>query len=71
MTKKIELMPPSIEEWIYYKTGPRPIQEGVSFNSNRIYIGELTSEEAMEYAQILRETFLKHWKEQTKKPWNL
>ncbi len=71
MTKKIELMPPNIADWIYYKIGPIVKQEGFNFDSNRIPIGELTSEEAMEYAQVVKETFLKHWKEKTKNPWNL
>ena len=44
---------------------PRPREEGI--NPITIPVGSLTKEEAEEYAEFMKQEFIKHWETKTKK----
>lgn len=61
MEKKFELLPPTMPNFISYKTSPRPRQEGINFDANKIAIEDLSKEEAEEYGELMKQTFIQHW----------
>lgn len=63
MEKKMEVLPPPMPNTIYLQAPPTTKQTGINWGgSNAIDVGELTEEEAQEYAELMKQTFLKHWK---------
>lgn len=61
MEKKFKLQPPLMPNFINYDTGVvGKKQDGVSFN-NKIPITSLSKEEALEYAELMKTTFLNHY----------
>lgn len=67
MEKKFKLVLPKPINFISLMMPPRPRQDG--FNpAPSISVGDLTEEEATEYAECLKQDFLRHWRERSSKP---
>lgn len=63
MEKKFKLLPPMMPNFLPYETSPRPRQEGFKPNENRIPVSDLSESEAIEYGELMKQTFIKHWKQ--------
>lgn len=61
MEKKLKLLPPMMPNFISIE---RPIgQRQDGFNLNfKIDILELSEEEVVEYGELMKQTFIEHWK---------
>lgn len=69
MKKTIELLPPLMPNYIHYKLDGSEDLEGKS--SNLISVKSLSGNEAREYADMIKDAFMKHWaktQEDTEKP---
>lgn len=47
--------------FIRYEAPAAPRQAGFTASGNCIAVSDLSAEEAAEYADVIREEFLKHW----------
>jgi hypothetical protein len=65
MEKKFKLLPPMMPNYIFYEMPPRLKQDGVTFD-NKIPIIELSKEEAVQYAELMAQTFINHWQRKIK-----
>lgn len=64
MEKKFKLKPPIMPNFINVDTGTKLRQEGFASNLT-IPINELSKDEFEEYAELIKETFIKHWENKT------
>jgi len=62
MEKKFKLKMVSMPNFLNIEMPPRPREEGFSTGAT-IPISDLTPEEAAEYAEWMRLSFLEHWKQ--------
>ena len=60
MEKKFELLPPMMPNFIRFKNAPRLRQDGYKVDEG-FPIQNLTKEEAIEYGELMKQTFIKHW----------
>jgi hypothetical protein len=68
MEKSFELNPPMMPNYITIKRpGDKLIQPGDDDNGMKISVTELTQEEAEEYGELMRKTFIQHWLKMTDK----
>jgi len=65
MEKKFELNPPTMSNFITYNSAPVRRQDGFR-NAPSIHVYELSEKEANEYAELMKQTFLKHWENRVK-----
>ena len=65
MEKKFKLRPPIMPNFLSIESGPRLRQEGFAHNMT-IPVSELSKEEAIEYAELMKQEFIKHWHNKTK-----
>jgi hypothetical protein len=63
MEQKVKLLPPMMPNFISIETPPRPRQEGLQ-EGYKIRVCELTDEEAIQYGELMKQTFIEHHKEQ-------
>jgi hypothetical protein len=68
MKKSFELLPPMMPNFISYKIPPRPRQEGFNADGNKLPIEELSKDEAEEYGELMKQTFIQHWQSKTTTP---
>lgn len=61
MKREIELLPPMMPNFISIKSEPRPRQEGIQLG-NKIPITDLGEKEAEEYGELMKQSFINHWK---------
>jgi hypothetical protein len=64
MEKKFKLLPPtgSMPNFIFFEVQPGKRQEGFQPNKNSIPVTDLDEQEAEEYAELMKQTFLDHWR---------
>ena len=62
MERKVKLLPPMMPNFISIETPPRPRQEGFQ-EGHKIRVCELTYQEAEQYGELMRQTFIEHHKE--------
>ena len=62
MEKSFKLLPPTMPNYIFYDVPVRTKQEGVNFD-NKISIADLSEEEAVRYAELMKDKFMEHWTE--------
>lgn len=63
MELKFKLLPPTMPNFIrvdFPSTGKK--EDGFGSGPS-IHVGDLTEEQATEYADLMRETFIKHWRD--------
>lgn len=61
MDKKFELLPPTMPNFVRFKQEVGLKQDG--FKANEVFpIDNFTREEAEEYGELMKQTFIKHWK---------
>jgi hypothetical protein len=61
MERKFKLLPPSMPNFVFYEVVPKPREGGFSSN-NKFSITDLTEEEAEEFGELMKQTFIEHWK---------
>ncbi len=61
MNKSFKLLPPMMPNFISYEIPARTRQEGFKADANKISISDLSKEEAEQYAELMKQTFLIHW----------
>lgn len=64
MEIKIKLLTPPMPNQINFESPARSRNEGISFN-NCIEVADMSEEQATEYAALLQETFMNHWRMKT------
>jgi len=62
MELKVKLLPPMMPNFISIEMPPRPRQKGLP-EGYKIRVCELTDEEAIEYGELMKQTFIQHHKE--------
>lgn len=61
MEKKFKVLPPMMPNFVRFEKPVGLKQDG--FKSDDGYpISNLTEEEAIEYGELMKQTFIKHWK---------
>lgn len=60
MNIKFEILPPTMPNYVRYKQKPRLKQDGFK-TDNGFPITDFTREEAMEYGELMKQEFIKHW----------
>ncbi len=66
MEKKVKLLPPLMPNFISIDTPTRPRQEGLQVGY-KIRVCELSYDEAIEYGELIKQTFIKHYEEHIKR----
>lgn len=67
MKKELELLPPTMPNFAVFKQIGGLKQDGFKAQQG-LPIKDFTEEEAYEYAELMKQTFIKHWEsKQTKK----
>lgn len=61
MEIKRTILPPMMPNFAFYAAKPGLRQEGLKVEKNQIPIKDFTREQAEEYGELMKETFLKHW----------
>lgn len=62
MEKTIKLLPPMMPNFIFQEMPVRPRQEGFKPDEGKIPITDLNEKEAEEYGELMKQTFIKHWR---------
>lgn len=62
MELKVKLLAPMMPNFIRIEQPPRPRQEGLQ-EGYKIRVCELTDAEAVEYGELMKQTFIEHHKE--------
>ena len=62
MKKEFELLPPTMPSSVRYKVPGSNRQNGFDPENNRFPVSELTEKEAEEFAELMKQTFLQHWR---------
>lgn len=66
MEKKFEVLPPTMPNFVRFKNEVGLKQDGFKVNDG-FPIQKFTAEEAIEYGELMKQTFIQHWKnKQTK-----
>lgn len=60
MEKKFKIAPPSMPNFVRFEVPPGKREDGVKFEQG-FAISDFTHEEAIEYAELMRVTFMAHW----------
>jgi hypothetical protein len=68
MERKFKLLPPTMPNFVFMEMPPRPKEEGIDFDRGKISITDFTREEAEEYGELMKQTFIKHWEFKTSNP---
>lgn len=61
MDKILKIAPPLMPNFFHYEMAPVKRQEGFKLN-HEIPISELSEEEAYEFAEMMKQEFIKHWR---------
>jgi hypothetical protein len=64
MEKKFKLLPPTMPNFIAYEAAVRRRQDGVTWDTG-LKVSDLSKEEAEEYAELMKQTFIVHWQNKT------
>jgi hypothetical protein len=63
MEKTFKLLPPMMPNFIIYDTGVVvPRETGFKPEKNSIPVSALSEQEAIQYAEMMKQEFLKHWR---------
>lgn len=65
MEKKIKLLPPTQINFIHIQQSAGKRQDGIKIDGGTIPITDLTEEEAYEYGDLIKQEFIKHWRNKT------
>jgi len=66
MEQQLKIIPPTMPNFFRYEMPVGQRQDGFKENSGTP-IEELSEEEANEFAEMMKQEFLKHWKERKQK----
>jgi hypothetical protein len=66
MQRIFKLKPPQMPNYFSYELPPRQRQEGIDLSKNSIPITEFVREEAEEFGELMKQTFIKHWENKSK-----
>lgn len=66
MNKSFKLLPPLMPNFIAYEVPARSREEGFKPESNRLAVGDLSKEEAEQYGELMKRTFIEHWEKKSK-----
>lgn len=65
MEKKFEVLPPTMPDFVKFKKEPGAREDGFKVDDG-FPIENFTAEEAAEYAELMKQTFLEHWQSKQK-----
>lgn len=66
MEKKVKLLAPTMPNFIRIEQAPGKREDGIK-QAYGFSIEELSGNEAIEYAELMKQEFLKHWRNKTSK----
>ncbi len=61
MQRTIKLLPPTMPNFVFMEMPPVSKQDGIDFDRGKISITDFTKEEAEEYGELMKQTFIQHW----------
>lgn len=61
MEKKFEVLPPQMPNFVRFKKEAALRQDGFKVDEG-FPVKDFTKEEAQEYAELMKQTFIEHWK---------
>ena len=61
MKKQVELLPPTMPNFVTIKQEPGKRQDGIKLNQN-FPITDFTEKEAEEYGELMKQTFINYYK---------
>lgn len=62
MEIKQKVRKPIMPSEIYLEVPVGKRQDGFNLSSGKILVSDLTEEQANEYAELMKQTFIEHWK---------
>lgn len=65
MEKRFEVLPPTMPNFVRFKKEVGLKQDGFKVDEG-FPISDFTIDEAYEYAELMKQTFIKHWEEKHK-----
>jgi hypothetical protein len=61
MEIKLKILPPAMPNFIFCEDPKSPeLTKGI-YRGDGIPVGDLTKEQAEEYGELMKQTFIKHW----------
>jgi len=57
----LKIEPPIMPNFFYYEIPPSPKQDAIDFSKTSIPITEFTREEAEEFGELMKKSFIEHW----------
>lgn len=60
MEKKFKLLPPKMPNFISYEAAARRRQDVITWDTG-LNVSDLSREEAEEYGELMKQTFIVHW----------
>jgi hypothetical protein len=61
MKKTFKIKPPIMPNYVQLEMPPGKRQDGLQMDKGKIPISDLTREEAEEFGELMKQTFIKHW----------
>lgn len=62
MERKVKILPPSMPNFIRMEMKPGKKQDGFHSEMGAIPVADLSEQEAIEYGELMKQTFIEHWK---------
>lgn len=66
MKIEFELIPPTMPNYVRYKQPPQTKEQGFKADAPGIDIAHFNEDEAMQFAELMKDEFLRHWNERRK-----
>lgn len=60
MEKKLKILPPSMPNFAFFEQKAGLRQDG--FKTDGFPISDFTKDEAIEYGELMKQTFIEHWR---------
>ena len=63
MKRTFKIQPPTMPNFLMYEAPIGKKQDGPNFEGNTFAIEEFTKDEAIEYGELWKQSFIKHWED--------
>lgn len=63
MEKILKIKPPMMPNFATYEIPVGKRQDGINLEKNKFPIEEFSKEEAIEYGELMKQLFIKHWED--------
>lgn len=63
MKIELKINPPLMPNFFSYESQAGKRQDGIQVEGSKIDVAELTEEQAKEFSELMKNTFMEHWKQ--------